>query len=291
MQQNTRQSVQQSVQQNHAISWLQQWLKLSLLMQQGDATLRMPELNALAAIAPEQRFIVGLSGAQGSGKTSLARALQQLWQNAGFGTAIVSLDDYYLSVTARQTRSDAWHPLFAERGVPGTHDSTALYQHLAAFRQGKQPLLCRYDKGLDQPAEAVRCSAQTRLLILEGWCVGVEAQPEADLATPVNRMEQQLDAAGQWRTKVNQLLLSEYQPIWALLDQLIWLNAPDWQAVCRWRAWQELPLQQRGQGKTAAELEHFMHYFQRLTVASWQQLPDKADFILQLDQEHSFSLL
>jgi D-glycerate 3-kinase len=129
------------------------------------------------------------------------------------------------------------------------------------------------------------------LLILEGWCVGVEAQPEADLATPVNRMEQQLDAAGQWRTKVNQLLLSEYQPIWALLDQLIWLNAPDWQAVCRWRAWQELPLQQRGQGKTAAELEHFMHYFQRLTLASWQQLPDKADFILQLDQEHSFSLL
>ena len=285
-----QQNAQQSVQQNHAISWLQQWLKLSLLMQQDGATLCMPELHALAAIAPEQRFIIGLSGAQGSGKTSLARALQQLWQNAGLGTAIVSLDDYYLSVTARQARADTWHPLFAERGVPGTHDSRALYQHLAEFRRGEQLSLCRYDKGLDQPAEPVRCSAKTRLLILEGWCVGVEAQSDADLATPVNRMEQQQDAAGQWRTKVNQLLLSDYQPIWALLDQLIWLNAPDWQAVCRWRAWQELPLQQLGQGKTAAELDHFMHYFQRLTLASWQQLPDKADFILQLDQEHRFSL-
>ena len=178
-----------------------------------------------------------------------------------------------------------WHPLFAERGVPGTHDTPLLFTQLLGFKRNEPQRWRRYDKGLDRIGHT-KPATNARLLILEGWCVGLQAQQDSDLVQSINLLEQQHDPDAVWRHQVNQQLKGDYQLIWQQSDSLIWLNAPDWQAVCRWRAWQEQPLQQRGQGKSPAELEHFMLYFERLTQESWRQLPQRADFILQLDQEH-----
>ncbi|WP_333608651.1 hypothetical protein [Arsukibacterium sp.] len=41
--------------------------------------------------------VIGISGAQGSGKTTLAAALVQRFNATGIRSAAVSLDDYYLS--------------------------------------------------------------------------------------------------------------------------------------------------------------------------------------------------
>lgn len=267
--------------------WLRQWLFYSLKLQLAAERGWHEHLEQLSRTQPSEVFIIGISGSQGSGKSSLAAKLQRLWSTLGVPADVISLDDYYLEPALRNKRAALWHPLFAERGVPGTHDTGLLLSQLQAFRQGQAQSWRRYDKGRDCVAAGTE-KTQARLLILEGWCVGVKPQNEAALLQNSNLLEQQQDPDAVWRRKVNEELGTDYQPIWQELNSLIWLNAPDWAAVCRWRGWQEQALQQKGLGKSPAELEHFMSYFERLTCESWRQLPQSADFILQLDQQHNF---
>lgn len=266
--------------------WLKQWLFYSLKAQLMKPDFINKQLSRLSQLQPSQPLIIGISGAQGSGKSSLAAALQKLWSGLGVQTDVVSLDDYYLEPDLRLKRARLWHPLFAERGVPGSHDIALLLSQLQNFKAGEAQHWRRYDKGLDKAATAPVTEA--RLLIVEGWCVGLKPQPDHELLQPINALEQQQDSDAVWRRQVNQQLNGDYQLVWQELDQLVWLNAPDWQAVCRWRSWQEQELQQQGLGKSPAQLEGFMLYFQRLTQQSWRQLPQCADFILDLDSQHHF---
>ncbi|WP_215398785.1 kinase [Rheinheimera oceanensis] len=229
-------------------------------------------------------LVIGISGAQGSGKSTLAAMLVQMFSATGCSAAAVSLDDYYLSKAQRRQLAANVHPLLAQRGVPGTHNITQALADAKAVLAGVTVTLPQFDKALDEPAAAL--PAQTLdILIVEGWCLGVPAQTEAELATPVNELEAKADTDGRWRRYVNTLLAGPYAEYWQLLTPLIWLQAPDWDCVCRWRAKQEQQLwQRRGTGMTEAELTSFMLPFQRLTQASWQQLPQQASYIIALDK-------
>jgi len=231
--------------------------------------------------------VVGISGAQGSGKSTLAAALVVQLQQRGINADTVSLDDYYLSKAQRQTLAEQVHPLLAQRGVPGTHHIQQAINDATAVLAGQPVALPQFDKALDEPAVALPAQ-QLDLLIVEGWCLGVKPQTSAELAVPVNQMEQHEDSDGRWRRYVNSQLAGPYADYWQLLKPLIWLKAPDWQSVCRWRARQEQQLwRTRGCGMTDTELARFMLPFQRLTLASWQQLPQQANMIITLDQQHS----
>ena len=267
--------------------WLRQWLFYSLNLQIQQQGLWREQLMRLSQLQPSVAIIIGVSGSQGSGKSTLCARLQQLWSEFGVHSDVISMDDYYLEPELRAERAAFWHPLFAERGVPGTHDTELLLSQLQAFRSGEAQHWRRYDKGRDCAVFSPERS-EARILLVEGWCVGLKAQAESELLQPLNLLEQQQDPEGIWRHKVNQQLAADYQSIWQQLDTLVWLRAPDWEAVCRWRQWQEKPLQQQKLGKSPAELEHFMLYFERLTGESWRQLPQRADFIVTLDQEHNF---
>ena len=75
-------------------------------------------------------FIVGLSGGQGSGKTTLCQKLEELLTNKKVSCCVLSLDDFYLSKTKRKELADRIHPLAFTRGVPGTHDINLLKQNI-----------------------------------------------------------------------------------------------------------------------------------------------------------------
>ena len=72
-----------------------------------------------------------------------------------------------------------------------------------------------------------------RLVILEGWALGLRPQLQSALEAPVNALEREEDADGQWRRWVNQQLRA-YQPLWRKLDALIVLQAPDWSQTRFW---------------------------------------------------------
>ncbi len=69
------------------------------------------------------RRLIGINGAQGSGKSTLCRLLALLLER-GFSksVAVLSLDDFYLTRDQREALAKQIHPLLQTRGVPGTHD-------------------------------------------------------------------------------------------------------------------------------------------------------------------------
>lgn len=227
--------------------------------------------------------VVGISGAQGSGKSTLAALLTAELQALGIRAQAVSLDDYYFGKAARQQLAQQVHPLLAQRGVPGSHDIQQALADAQAVLAGKPIRLPVFDKAQDDRTTDL-AAQQLDLLIVEGWCLGLKAQTERDLSQPLNSLEAEEDTDGRWRHYVNQQLAGAYADYWQLLQPLIWLKAPDWESICRWRAKQEQQLwQQRGTGMSERELSRFMLPFQRLTETSFQQLPLRADYTVQLD--------
>jgi pantothenate kinase-related protein Tda10 len=86
-----------------------------------DLAERLAPLVAAAA-AHARPLVVGLTGPQGSGKSTLAARLPDLLAAAGLNAGVLALDDLYLTKAERQRLAADVHPLFATRGVPGTHD-------------------------------------------------------------------------------------------------------------------------------------------------------------------------
>ncbi len=258
----------------------------------------LPVAAELAERAAEQQdvLVVGIQGCQGSGKSTLAalleHALETQWHIA---TQRLSLDDFYLSRSARAVLAEREHPLFIRRGPPGTHDMGYLSQVLdEIFAGADEIVLPRFDKLQDDRAEEVRLlrrAKPVRVVIIEGWCLGLTAQRDAALAMPVNHWEQEYDADGCWRRLVNTYLGSEaYQSVFNRVDDLLILQAPGFAPVVEWRWQQECYLKARNEIESPmtevmdrAAVEAFVQPFQRLTEHALQVLPSRARCGWQLD--------
>lgn len=228
--------------------------------------------------------VIGVSRAQGSGKSTLAALLACELRQHQLAAQAVSLDDYYLAKAQRKALAEHVHPLLAQRGVPGTHDISRALHDAKAVLNGLPVSLPVFDKANDDRLADLPAQ-QLDVLLVEGWCIGVPEQADADLLQPVNALEAQQDAAGDYRRYINQQLAGPYAEYWQVLQPLVWLQAPDWDSICYWRARQEQRLwQQQGNGMDDETLAKFMLPFQRITQVSWQQLPAIADYIVMLDQ-------
>lgn len=254
---------------------------------QTDALWRPLAERALAGRRrPSGPVVLGLCGPQGSGKSTGARMIQALLRDAGARTAILSLDDLYLGRSARARLAAQVHPLFATRGPPGTHD-VALGEALldALGRPGivRPP---RFDKAIDDRADAAAPALEAPLdvLVFEGWCVGARPQQPEALAAPVNVLEAMEDPAGIWRRAVNAALADDYQRLFARIDVLALLRAPSFGVVRAWRGEQEQALRARtGAGMSDAALDRFVQHYERLSRWIDVEAPARADVVIQLD--------
>ena len=70
-------------------------------------------------LAPDRPVLIGVSGAQGSGKTTACQLLEAANRPR---YANFSIDDVYLDTQQRAELAAQTHPLFVTRGPPGTHD-------------------------------------------------------------------------------------------------------------------------------------------------------------------------
>ena len=254
-----------------------------------------PVLSPLAMLAKTRSYapIIGVSGCQGSGKSTLSELFAQLFRTCfGLNCALLSLDDVYLTQQQRQSMATNVHPLFATRGVPGTHDIGLLTQVLDDLQQRTGTIrLPRFDKALDERtilAHWPQFSAPADIIILEGWCLGIPPQPIAALTDPINRLEAEHDAEGIWRQAVNTALTNAYQSLFKRLDVLLFLQAPSFDCVYAWRWQQELALIDQNTDATppgvmsSEQVNHFILHFERLTRHALTSLPQTADGIWRL---------
>lgn len=237
-------------------------------------------------------YILGLSGLQGSGKSTLARVMKAQAEARGWPTEVLSLDDFYYARSDREALARDVHPLLRSRGVPGTHEIELLMSVLAALPQASDKLPVshpRFDKGRDTrfpPSRWPRTTRPPKLVIVEGWALGIRPQLQAALARPVNELERTEDPDGSWRHWVNKQLRG-YQPLWRKFDALIVLQAPSWEIVRRWRGEQEQELLARHAplAMDEAALERFLAHFERLSRHALATLPALADTCVEYDDD------
>ena len=240
--------------------------------------------------------LIGFSGCQGSGKSTLVALMAKVMREVyGVSTVVLSLDDFYLTKAARAALAESIHPLFATRGVPGTHDLALLNATISALRQpsGAVPVPA-FDKALDDRTEIVhwrQVSAPVQLIWLEGGCVGLLPQSESGLESPINPMEAEQDPSLVWRREVNRQLANGYAHLFGELDALLLLQAPSFDAVFEWRWQQEQRLSEQFQQDhpdrpdptmSRSEVADFVLHYQRLTEHALKTLPDRADFVWEL---------
>ncbi len=247
----------------------------------------------------ETTLILGINGAQGTGKSTLAEFLALVAATLfDWRCAVLSIDDFYRTRAERQLLSRTVHPLLRTRGVPGTHDTHLLARTLDGLRalgKGETLPLPRFDKSIDDrmpEADWPRVQGPVDLVILEGWCVGSLAGDPSELEVPVNELERNEDTDLSWRRWVEQRLRDDYEPLFAALDRLVLLAAPSWDAVYRWRLEQEQKLAERTGGRGSGimspdEVARFIQHYERITRRNLDALPETADAILVLGEDHA----
>ena len=240
-------------------------------------------------LSSDEIKIIGITGSQGSGKTTFAQSLVTSLRSRKPLTVSLSLDDFYLSKTARGELAESVHPLLATRGVPGTHETDLLEKVLnqvASEGMPKEISVPTFDKARDD--RGPNKSAYVGKLVLEGWCLGAAAQSVQDLREPVNDLEREEDSSGQWRSWVNSQLQSRYHRLWQKVDFWIRLIPPSFTSVFEWRKKQEEQLDIRKR-MSDTDLKRFIQHYERLTRWQWESEKLLPGLEIHLDENHRVS--
>ena len=246
-------------------------------------------------IKKKKTKVIGLTGAQGTGKSTISNILKIILKDAfNLKTVVFSIDDFYKTLRERKKMSKKISNLFLTRGVPGTHDTKMLLQCIKNLKNDKfkKINIPKFDKSIDDRLHKkkwLKVKKKPNIVICEGWCVGVSAQKNKDLISPINKLEKLKDNKKVWRKKVNLELKKDYKKIFNLIDKLIFLKVPSFKYVFKWRLLQENKLRITSKGNktmTDKQIGNFIMFYERLTKHMLNVLPKKADAVISMDSKH-----
>jgi len=241
-------------------------------------------------------LFLGLSGGQGSGKTTIAGILKIILRKF-FKRKVytISIDDFYKTLNERNKMSQKIHPLFKTRGVPGTHDINLIRKFFTfikrrKFKKFKTP---KFDKSIDDRVKKeywTSIKKRPEIIILEGWCVGAKPQSNSLIKNPINILEKNEDKNLAWRNYVNKKLKNEYKKIFSMIDHLIFIKVPNFNMVLKWRLLQERKLKKKSylnkKIMSHAQIKRFVMFYERITLQMIKDLNKYASLVILLKKNH-----
>jgi D-glycerate 3-kinase len=269
----------------------------------------LPVLDAIKSHhnSAKRPLIVGINGAQGSGKSTLSSLLTVFFNKiTDLHCVSMSLDDFYLTKAEREELAQNTHPLLLTRGVPGTHDIPLLTDVIQSLQTANTAIIPRFDKAIDDRAPRAQWQHLTQpadVIILEGWCIGTPPQSVTALNEAINTLERSEDPDGKWRHFVNEQLSGPYAQVFASIDFLIMLRAPSFDAIYRWRCEQEHKMRERLLrtnhvlsdennsciGMSDEQILRFIQHYQRITEHGLHTLAPLCDIVFELDEYRRIS--
>ena len=246
-------------------------------------------------------LFLGFSGGQGSGKTTAAKILKIILKKFFKRKIHVSsIDDFYKTLKDRNKMSHTTHPLFKTRGVPGTHDINLIkkFFYFIKRKNFKKTKLPKFDKSIDDRLKKkywFNVKERPEIVILEGWCVGAQPQPNSLIKKPINILEKYEDQDLIWRKYVNEKLKTEYKNFFAMIDCYIFMKIPNFNMVFKWRLLQENKLRKIVRYKKKImpynEIKRFIMFYQRITLQMVRDLSKSASIVMLLNKNHEIKKL
>jgi len=210
-------------------------------------------------------FVIGVSGPQGAGKTTLTTALSTVLTNLGRKAITVSIDDFYLTRKEQLALASA-HPgdrLLEHRGYPGTHDVELARATLSSVKAGQPTTVPVYDKsahggrGDRFPETAWReVSEPVDILFVEGWMLGFEPIEPAACPEPLRATND---------------LLAGYSVIHSLLDAFVLIEAASLDDIVGFRV--DAERARRSRGETGLSDDDARDYIERFLIAYRHYVP------------------
>ena len=203
----------------------------------------MASLQSLITDFMGRYSVVGLSGCQGCGKTTITSKLNDI---------VLSVDDFYFPFQKLQEIKSTNNPFYKHRGLPGTHDVELLKYSLDMLIYNNNIQVPIFDKSLhngkgDRSGMRIISKREGQRIVIEGWFVGF-------LPTEIPLQP--------WFSKSNvdqiNLQLSEYVPIWTKMDAVVHIKTMDTDNIIDWRYEQEVS---RNQGMSRTEIEDFVSVY------------------------------
>lgn len=134
-----------------------------------------------------ERFMLGICGAPGAGKSTLAEWIVNEWNRRQPGTAVlVPMDGYHLSNEALEEKS-----LLPLKGIPDTFDSIAFVEKLAEIREHpEQTHFCpRFDRSIEASIQnAISIVPAHRLVVSEGNYLLLDKEPWCKIREILNEV-------------------------------------------------------------------------------------------------------
>jgi len=186
------------------------------------------------------------------------------------------------------------HPLFLTRGVPGTHDLVLINKTIKKLKEKKfrTVVIPKFDKSIDDRSKKVKwqkIKKPPHLIIFEGWCIGARQQRNSVLKKSLNLIEKKYDVDLNWRKTVNNHLKNQYKKLFNKLDKLVYLKAPSFDCVFKWRLLQEQKMKLTSKNKkimSKSQIKRFIMFYERITRHMMKDSSKISDLTIFLDKSH-----
>ena len=110
-----------------------------------------------------------------------------------------------------------------------------------------------------------------------------------ELKKPINYIEKKYDTNLKWRKKINDDLKKNYKKIFKKIDKLVYLKAPSFNYIFKWRLLQEQKLKLTSKHKnimSKSEIKKFIMFYERITKNMMRNFSKISDLTVFLDKHH-----